>query len=90
MIKQNFSDSRNSPSLEDSKKKRKLSFKEQREWDSMEENIKKVEEELKAVTAESLKPENLSNAFNLTKISIKLADLQATLDKLYARWAELE
>ncbi len=72
------------------KKKRKLSFKEQREWGSMEGNIRKTEEELELATKESLKPENLSNAAHLTKISIKIADLQAKLDKLYARWAELE
>lgn len=79
-------------SLEESqpKKKRKLSFNEQREWDSMESNIKKIEEQLGALTRESQAPEILSNAVKLTKISQEIADLQAKLDGLYARWAELE
>ncbi len=76
--------------IQPSKKKRKLSFKEQREWDSMEENINDLEKELSLLTFESLKPENLSDASQLTKITVRMAELQATLDKLYNRWAELE
>ncbi len=71
-------------------KKRKLSFKEQRELDSMESNIHKIEAELAHWTAESLKPENTSHSAKLMEISQKMTQLQAEIERLYLRWSELE
>ena len=71
-------------------KKRKLSFKEQRELDSMEENLRRTEKELSHWTAESIKPENTSNAAKLVEIAEKMTQLQAEIERLYSRWSELE
>jgi len=71
-------------------KKRKLSFKEQRELDSMEENLRRTEKELSHWTAESIKPENTSNAAKLVEIAEKMTQLQSEIERLYSRWSELE
>ncbi len=71
-------------------KKRKLSFKEQRELDSMEEILHRTEKELAHWTAESTKAENTSHAGKLLEISQKMTQLQAEIDRLYVRWSELE
>lgn len=71
-------------------RKRKLSYKDQRDLDSMEENIQKAEARLAELEAESAKPENAANSVRLTELSQELAKAQAEVDRLYARWAELE
>ena len=71
-------------------KKKKLSFKEQREFDGMEEKIHGLEKELENLSAESSSPGNLANAAKLTELSEDMAKIQAEIDRLYARWAELE
>jgi ABC transport system ATP-binding/permease protein len=72
------------------KKVVKLSFKEQRELDSMEETIGKAEEKLKGLAYETSLSENLSNAAVLTDLSKQMAEVHAQLEKLYEHWAELE
>jgi ATP-binding cassette subfamily F protein uup len=72
------------------KQKRKLSFNEQRELDSMEENIHKAEDELKKWTAESTNPANMTNAKKLSEIAQAMSELETRIQKLYSRWAELE
>lgn len=72
------------------KSKKKLSFKEQREWDSMEANILQTENKLNQLTTESSKPENIANAQLLIKLTEEMAQAQQELDRLYARWAELQ
>jgi ABC transport system ATP-binding/permease protein len=74
----------------ESAKKRKLSFKEQREFDSMEENIHRAEAELAHLTQQSTLPENLSHASKLLEITQKMSLLQEEVDRLYKRWSELE
>jgi ATP-binding cassette subfamily F protein uup len=69
--------------------KRKLSFKEKHELEGMEANILKAEGRLAILQADSSKPENLSNAKKLTEMTREMGDLQATIEKLYARWSEL-
>lgn len=69
--------------------KRKLSYKEQRELDSMEETIQKAEAELASLAAESSNPSLVSNSSRLTEISKSMAKAQAEIDRLYARWNEL-
>lgn len=72
------------------KKKKKLSFKEQRELDSMESNIHAAEEKLAQLTAESLLPNHVSNASLLADLAKQMAETQAEIDRLYLRWSELE
>jgi ATP-binding cassette subfamily F protein uup len=72
------------------KKKKKLSFKDQRELDSMEANIHAAEELLARLTAESALPENATNSIKLTELSQKMSAAHAEIDRLYQRWSELE
>jgi ABC transport system ATP-binding/permease protein len=70
--------------------KRKLTFNEQREFDSMEKTIHEAEAKLAKLAAESARPENGSNAALLSRLSIEMAEIQALIASRYARWAELE
>jgi hypothetical protein len=56
----------------------------------MESNIHKAEAALAQLTAESTLPENMSNSVRLVEISQEMTRLQNEIDRLYARWAELE
>jgi ATP-binding cassette subfamily F protein uup len=71
-------------------KKKKLSYKDQRDLDTMEERIAAAEAKLAKATAESALPENSSNAVTLARLSKEMADAQEELDNLYVRWGELE
>ena len=71
-------------------KKKKLGFKEQRELDSMEANIKIVEDQLAVLVHESSLPQNASNSVTLAKISEQMSELQKEIDRLYHRWTDLE
>lgn len=71
-------------------KKKKLSYKEQLEFDSMEANIQKAESKLEELTLESQKPEYSTNASKLNEVIRELEKAQKEVDRLYARWAELE
>ncbi len=70
-------------------KKRKLGFKEQREFDSMEDTIHRAEKELADLTEESGKSEITSNSVRLLEITKRMTQLQSEIERLYARWAEL-
>ncbi|MBU6374552.1 MAG: ATP-binding cassette domain-containing protein, partial [Bdellovibrionales bacterium] len=81
------------PTREDgqsSSKKKKLSYKDQRELDLMEQTIAAAEARLAQATAESALPENMSNSVTLARLSKEMADAQQEIDRLYSRWAELE
>lgn len=69
--------------------KRKLGFKEQRELDGMEATIEKAEKRLAELTAESGKPEVVSNASKLLEITSEMGTLEKEIARLYARWQEL-
>jgi ATP-binding cassette subfamily F protein uup len=71
-------------------KKLKLSFNEKRELDSMETNIQEAEAKLIALQHEAGDPVNTVNASKLTDLYSEIATVQARIDHLYARWAELE
>ena len=71
-------------------KKKRLSYKDQRELDGMEETIQKAEARLAELQAESARPENLANSAKLTEIFTEISALQAKIEALYLRWAELE
>ena len=71
-------------------KKLKLSYKEQREYDGLEGAIAEKEARLGEIEAESSKPEVLSNAKELLKLSTEMGILHSEIEGLYTRWAELE
>jgi len=71
-------------------KKRKLGFNETRELAGMEANIHKTEEKLKLLQVEVEKPENQSNGSKLAELCAEIATAESQIEKLYARWAELE
>ncbi|MCM2277364.1 MAG: ABC-F family ATP-binding cassette domain-containing protein [Oligoflexia bacterium] len=70
--------------------KRKLSYKDQRDLDMMEGNIQKAEARVAALEAESARPEVATDAVRLAELSRELSAAHAEVDRLYARWAELE
>ncbi|NDD91036.1 ABC transporter ATP-binding protein [bacterium] len=71
-------------------KKKKLSYKDQRELDMMEQTIAAAEARLAKATEESALPENMSNSVALARLSKEMDDAQKEIDRLYSRWAELE
>jgi ATP-binding cassette subfamily F protein uup len=70
-------------------RKKKLSFKDQRELDGMETAIQKAEAVLASLEREAAAPEVATNATRLTELTLKVSAAQAEVDRLYARWAEL-
>jgi len=72
------------------KARTKLSYKDQRELDGMEANIQKREAQLAQLTQESLRPEIVADAKGLLEVTSAMASTQVEIDRLYARWAELE
>jgi len=71
-------------------KKQKLSFKEQKELESMESKISECEKEIETLQREITLPENMSRAAILAQLSQELEEKQSCLEKLYKRWSELE
>jgi ATP-binding cassette subfamily F protein uup len=71
-------------------KSKKLPYLEQREWDSMESNILKAEQALADAQAKSADPMIASSPIKLQEACKTVDAAQETVDKLYARWAELE
>ena len=69
--------------------KRKLSYQEAREFDTIEENIAKAEAELSAKRAALTDPEVASDGQRLLEACAKMEEAQHTVDRLYARWAQL-
>jgi ATP-binding cassette subfamily F protein uup len=70
--------------------KKKLSFKDQRDFDTIEARITAAEERLRALEAECALPEVVSNAARLVVLDAEMATTRGEIDRLYARWAELE
>jgi len=70
--------------------KKKLSYKEQREFDAMESTLLGKESELAKLVKESQAEENTRNAVKLSKLTAEMSDRQSEIERLYARWAELE
>ncbi len=69
---------------------RKLSYRDQRDWEGMEAAILAAEEELDRRRRAVEAPEIASDSAALTERYGALATAQAEVDRLYARWAELE
>ena len=76
------------PAME--KKQRKLSYHEQREWDTMEQRILEAETELEAATEAMNNPDGVADPEVLMARHSRMEKAQEEVDELYARWAELE
>jgi len=70
--------------------KKKLSYMEQREWDSMEEKIFEAEATLEAARQTMDDPTVFTDPQLVAGASKALDQAQQAVDALYARWAELE
>jgi ATP-binding cassette subfamily F protein uup len=68
----------------------KLSYNEQREYEKMEESILHAEEELAAAQTAVEDPTIASQTQKLMAASDRLQKAQENVDRLYARWTELE
>jgi ATP-binding cassette subfamily F protein uup len=70
--------------------KKKLSFKESRELETIEERIADAERELQSKHDALLDPAIMSDGLRLHAASLELELAQKTIDDLYTRWVELE
>jgi ATP-binding cassette subfamily F protein uup len=70
--------------------KRKLSYKEARELETIEQRIAHAEKQLQSKHDSLLDPAVMSDANRLRTLSVELEVDQKTIDELYARWAELD
>lgn len=77
-------------STEAAPKKKRLGFNETRELGLMESKIQTAEARLKGLQAEAESSENMSNAKKLSELYQQISETQSEVEKLYARWAELE
>jgi len=69
---------------------RRLNWAEQREWDGMEAAILAAEEAVASCHAATLDPAVAANAGELAALCRALEEAERAVERLYARWAELE
>jgi len=69
---------------------RRLSYLEQREWDGIEAAVLEAEARVAAAHERANDPSIATDAVLLQKRLSELGELRAQVDRLYARWAELE
>ena len=70
--------------------KKKLSYKENRELETIEQRVAEAEAELKTKHETLLDPAIMSDGVRLHAVSLELEAAQKRIDELYARWVELE
>jgi ABC transport system ATP-binding/permease protein len=70
--------------------KKKLSYKESRELETIEQRVAEAEAELKTKHDSLLDPAVMSDGVKLHAVSLDLEAAQKRIDELYARWVELE
>lgn len=70
-------------------KRKGLSYKEQKEWDQVEEKILKAEEAVAVCQAAASDPAIASSATDLQDRYAALHDAQSEVERLYVRWVEL-
>jgi ATP-binding cassette subfamily F protein uup len=70
--------------------RKKLSYKDQRDRETIEERIMKAEAKVAALEAECERPEVATDGTRLVELHNQIAGARADTDALYARWAELE
>ena len=68
--------------------KLKFTYKEQKEYETIEEDIAALEEELEALDSEMMK--NATNSAKLSELTAKQEEVQKTLDEKMERWMYLE
>jgi ATP-binding cassette subfamily F protein uup len=78
------------PAAKPSVRKRRLGFKEQQELEGIEARIQAMEAARDALREESEHPDHASDAAKLVAVLAALEEKQAEVDRLYARWSELE
>jgi ATP-binding cassette subfamily F protein uup len=71
------------------RKRKKLSFNDQRDWDTIEARIVAAEAAHAALAAECARPHVVSNAARLVELDAQMTTLRSEIDRLYARWSEL-
>ena len=71
-------------------KRKGLSYREQQEWEKIEEQILKAEEIAAACRTAANDPAIASSAGTLQERYAALHTAQADVERLYARWAELD
>ncbi|HKO58668.1 MAG TPA: ABC-F family ATP-binding cassette domain-containing protein [Thermoanaerobaculia bacterium] len=69
---------------------KRLSYLEQREWDGMEATLLAAEERVTAAQKRAEDPSIAADATALQQRFAELAEAQAEVERLYARWSELE
>jgi ATP-binding cassette subfamily F protein uup len=74
---------------EASGKRKKLGFKDQREWETIEARISEAEARVGTLEAECGRPEVASDGARLVALMKEIEDARAEVDRLYARWEEL-
>lgn len=83
-------DAASSSAQEATKPKKKLSYKDQRDYDLIGEKIQKAEAQLQELSEKSSAPDVASNAEKLSALTKEMGEIQTEVDTLYARWSELE
>jgi ABC transport system ATP-binding/permease protein len=78
------------PSTPAAPTRKKPSYKETRELETIEQRIADAEKELQARHDSLLDPAVMSDATRLRTVSLEMEAAQKAIDQLYARWAELE
>jgi ABC transport system ATP-binding/permease protein len=71
-------------------KPKKLSFNDQRDYDTLEARLLAAEAKLQALEAECARPDVVYDAARLVALGGEISATRAEIDRLYARWAELE
>ena len=77
-------------SAERSPARRKLGYKDQRDFDTIEARIAEAEARLHSLREEQQMPEVVTDANRLLALQTKIADVEEQVTTLYGRWAELE
>lgn len=72
------------------KRSKKLSYKDQREYDQLEKKIATKEDELLKLQQQLDRPEIMADHLEMTKMSASVVGLQDEIEALYERWQELE
>jgi len=70
--------------------KKKLSYKEARELETIQQRIADAEKQLQSTHDSLLDPAIMTDAARLRTLSLEMEAAQKAIDSLYARWAELE
>jgi ATP-binding cassette subfamily F protein uup len=71
-------------------RRKKLSFKDQQDWNTIETRILEAEARLTALELEAAGPDVIAEAALLVSLHAEIAAARLIIDHLYARWAELE